>query len=607
MQRLFLLFVFMLVLLPVSYAEEPDEPQWRAFGRISTPQAIWQRLIEIEELKPVYEACRDDFANLFPSDFYSVPPGAGIDKTFYVAIGKSKKRETSDYFVWVNEADNKTLFLGTFPSYYSFIYTSYRPDRSYYYRNNEDGTPFNMPIPPALLDLDNKSMVHIKFLKDSLLQEVKFDLENELSKEDKLSEMTCRKQAHKLTRLIRAGSSDPEAVEKIACPLGGAYNLDSSGKKYVCNHVVKALDYRKTPLQGPALEALTLIESLEKLSGVELKIMPDSAALNVEVSWNDTAVNSDKNLFEALPEFRWINNIHNYDRLSPVESMHLALDIDWISFLAKIREYEPSYDLLGGKLPAELLPEGVMLLSTSGTFDPFTRRLPQATLSLGMTAAKMSNCKALLQGAPLRFSEYELHGRDVEAFEIPELGHAFNSNSDTDNRIFVVPGNNDRVKLCFGEIAARRQIELECGETKAVSLWRDIDVPVKFAMAFRADACARALLKSANEMRFVTETRVCLDKIDKWRSANPKVAEQIKESRVIPEDLKKCCNREGIMLDVRYGYVGCSVHKFHNSSSIEDQFYAANISSDRWLRIYVRQGNGRSSLIVDLTKAAEVK
>ena len=31
MQRLFLLLVFMLVLLPISYAEEPDEPMERVW------------------------------------------------------------------------------------------------------------------------------------------------------------------------------------------------------------------------------------------------------------------------------------------------------------------------------------------------------------------------------------------------------------------------------------------------------------------------------------------------------------------------------------------------------------------------------------------------
>lgn len=598
----------MLMFLPCSYAAEADEPQWNAFGRISTPLAIWQHLVEIEEIKPVYEACRNDFANLLPTATYAIPGNARIEDTFYFAIGKKKKQEESEYFVWVYGADNKTRFIGTFPSIFSFANPAYRPYRSAYHEDNDSaGAPESMEMPRALLALDDKSMLHIKILSDSLLAEIKSDLENELTKEDMLLALKCRSQARKLTRLKNAGSRQPEAIENMECPLGGRYSVDGSGKKYLCNHVVKTMDYRKTPLAGAARQALALVECLENLSDIELKVTSDSTAASVEVSWNAKAVSSSKGLFEAFPEVRWIEDIRKYDRLSPRDSMHLALNIDWIGFFDKLRETDPAYDSLAGKKPAELLPEGLIMLSSSGAFNPFLPRLPQACLSLGMTAEKILNVKSLLQGAPVRSSEYELHGRDLEVFEIPDLGHAFNADADTDHRIFVLPDEDGRSRICCGEESARRQLELDCGETKAVSLWHDIDVPVKFAMAFRADACARALLKTANEMRFGNETRVCLDNTSTWRTNNRELAEKIKEDRVIPDDLKKCCNRDGIMLDSRYGYIECAVHQFRNVSSVEDQFYQANIASDRWLRIYVRRGESKSSLIVDLAKAVGVK
>ena len=608
MQRLSLLLGFMLMLLPCSYAAETDDPQWSAFGRISTPLTIWQHLIEIEEIKPVYEACRNDFANLLPTATYAIPGDARIDETFYFAIGQKKKQEESQYFVWVNGADNKTRFIGTYPSIFVFINPAYKPYRASTYEDSDSARRTeNMEMPQALLALDDKSMLHIKILRDSLLDEIKSDLENELNKEDKLFALKCHTQARKLTRLKNAGSKQPEAIENLQCPLGGSYSIDDSGKKYVCNHIVKAIDYRNTPLKGAARQALALVECLENLSDIELKVTTDSTAARVEFSWNAKAVSSSKGLFESFPEAGWIDDIRKYDRLSPVDSMHFALDIDWIGFFDQLREKDPAYDPLCGKKPAELLPEGLIMLSTSGAFNPFMRKLPQASLSLGMTAEKIANIKSLLSGTPVRSSEYEVHGRDLEAFEIPDLGHAFNSDADTDHRIFVLPGVDGRSRICFGEESARRQLELDCGETKAVSLWHDIDVPVKFAMAFRADACAMALLKTANETRFSNEIRNCLDNISTWRMNNREVAEKIKETRVIPDDLKKCCNRDGIVLDGRYGFAECAVHQFRNISCVEDQFYQANIASDRWLRIYVRRGEGKSSLVVDLIRAVEVK
>ncbi|OGK05973.1 MAG: hypothetical protein A2W80_05655 [Candidatus Riflebacteria bacterium GWC2_50_8] len=422
MQKLSLLLALMLMLLPCSYAAEVEEPQWSAFGRISTPQAIWQRLLEIDEIRPVYEACRDDFANLLPTATYAIPDNCRIEDTFYFAIGQKKKQEESEFYVWANGADNKTRFIGTFSSFSGFINPTYRSYRRAYDEANKDKKPETMEIPQALLALDDKSMLHIKILKDTILEEIKYDLENELNKEGKLSELKCRSQAKKMTRLKNAGSKQPEAVFDMECPLGGSYGLDSSGKKYVCNHAVKNIDYRSAPLEGAARQALSLIECLESVTDIELKVMPGSSDAGIEVGWNAKAGPSSKSLFEAFPEMRWINDIHKYDRMSQGDSMHLAVNLDWIGFFDKLQKIDPAYDLLAGKKPAELLPDGLLVLSAAGGFDPFTRRLPQACLSLGMTADKIAFCKSILSGAQVRFNEYELLGRDLEYFEIPDLG-----------------------------------------------------------------------------------------------------------------------------------------------------------------------------------------
>jgi len=590
------------MLIPCSYGAEIADQEWSVIGRIATPQAIWQRLTEIEEIKPVYDVCKSDLENLLATDRPVIPASARVEDTFYFAIGTRKGRSESECFVWVNGADKKTRFIGTFPSLFQFINPAFRS-----YREKSGEKPDEMELPQSLLKLDDKSLLYIKFLNETLLSQVRGALEKELMRSDLDLVSQCRENARKLTRLLRKGNAPDNAADAIKCPLGGSYCVNDSGKKYVCNHVVKTMDYRKTPLEGVAREALALVECLENISDIELRITDDSANTAIEISYNDEARNASKKLFEMSPEIKWFNDLHKYDRLSPTDSMHLAINLDLIGFFETLRKIDPMYDYLAGKQPAEVLPEGLAMLSISGGFDPFMRRIPEVSLSLGMTAEKIAILRSMLQDFQIRFSEYELLGRGLEFFEIPEFVRAFNADSDVDQRIFILPSDLDRVKICSGEKSARRQIDLDCGETHAVSLWHDIDVPIKFAMAFRADVTAMAFLKVLNQMRFENEMRDCYCKTTEWRRNNNGADEKIKESRVIPDDLKKCCVRDGLILDERYGYVTCAVHQSRNIRSIENQFYQANIVSGRWLRIYVRQDKGKSRLVVDLAKAAEVE
>lgn len=606
LHRICLVLCFSFLFGHATCASETADTQWHLTGKLNTPKILWQRLTQIAEIKPVYDACQADVQKLLLSGEFASASWEIADTTIFFAVSSKKNDAGSETSFWSQGPDKSTRFLGSFPSFDYFVSSIILN-----HRNESGDSSKELELPKQCLELDENSLLHVKIVSATMLNQLEKDLVNELTLDNKKLESSCRQNIRTLNRRLKKGEIKGDAAAAdTRCPLNGQYRLNASDGRFACNHVVTVPDYRKMSLEGAARQALIIIEILENISDIDIKISEPSENLVVELGYNQKAQVERLRASSNFPELSWFEDLKNFDRFSPGVSMHLALTPDLIGFFTKVSTMDPDISqLLAGKSPAEILPEKMVVLSMTGGFDPFSMRLPDSSISLGLSAAKVATIKALLQdsGAPVKFDTCELNGRDIEVLEIPELGHQFNSAEVTDNRIFILPDTDARVKICLGREACLRQLALDSGESPAVSLWHDIKAPLKLAMAYRLETIAAELLKLANQAHFEVERGVCQKNVNNWRQANREIANSLKEGMEIPQDLKKCCGREAIMLSEQPGQIECAVHSHGNTRRINNQFYKVDIASDRWLRLYSQRGEGKSKLVFDVIKAREVE
>lgn len=606
LHRICLVLCFAFLFGHAACAGGDADCQWHLAGKLNTPKILWQRLTQISEIKPVYDACQADVQKILLSGEFASASWEIADTAIFFAMSSKKGSDQAETSFWSQGPDKATRFLGTFPNIEYFV-TSIILN----HRNESGEPPKNLELPKQCLELDQNSLLHVKIVSATMLNQLKRDLENELNLGTRKLESSCRQNIRTLNRQLKKGEIKGDAAAAAAsCPLKGQYGFDASAGRFTCNHVVTVPDYRKMPLEGAAKQALTIIEILENISDIDIKISEASENLVAELGYNHKAQVERLRLNSSLPELSWFEDLKNFDRFSPEASMHLALIPDLIGFFDRVSKVDPDINqLLSGKGPAEVLPEKMVVLSMTGGFDPFSMKLPDCSISLGLSAAKVATIKALLQGsgAPVKFDTCELSGRDIEVLEIAELGQQFNSAEVADNRIFILPDTDARVKICLGREACLRQLALDSGERRAVSLWHDIKAPLKLAMAYRLETIAAELLKLANQAHFEIERGVCQKNLHSWRNANREIANSLKEGMEIPQDLQKCCDREAIMLGEEPGKIECAVHGHGNVRNINHQFYKIDVSSDRWLRLYSQRGDGKSRLILDVIKAREVE
>ncbi len=602
------LLILLLCFFSIAGLYAGPKTEWHLVGTINTPAAILKEIAAIEDVKPIYEACRQNVDKLFHSEALKKIEKYNLDETVFFAYGSVGEKSRSRFYVWTGDA-KQPKFLRVCDSPFEILpFTDMPADYG-----RESGTKESVAFPQELSSFPADALFGLKFLQQASLEELKNDLEAELKLDKKIDERKCKENMRKLSRMMRKGQIKSIAeAEEIKCPLDGKYSLNDADKSVSCSHVVKIPDYRSIKLEGAAKRALEIINILENIDEISAHAIKDSGKFELLLKHRQQKPISVQISSDIFPAFAWVENLAEFDRLSPDASFHMVVNPDIVDYYQKVSAARAKYS---NHRPAalsqfeELLPRGPMLLSMVKNFNLMSAQMPDGMLSLGISPEKHDMVKKAMQeqGVPLAFSRHEIYGRDVEMVEMPDMGRGFNTIGETDNRIFVVPDGEKRTMLCFGEHSAKRQLAMENGEKRALSLWSDVKRPVKFAMAHRFETLLHSVLKLANQTMFMNELRLCEHNLMEWRQKNREAATALKMGDAMPAGLRACCPRNAILLGEKPGQVMCAVHSYQTMGKIEAQFLSASVSSDRWIRFYVLKEDGQSRFVIDFTSGREVK
>lgn len=602
-------FFLLLLLVNLAFAgfaaEAEPSADWLMVMRIDTPASIWQKLSQVQELKPVVEACGEELEKLLLPEGAILAQDSNLQSVLYCALGKKAGSWGFKFYFWRDNAGKEAEFIGDYPDLFGFFV---RRSHENQYPKKET-QPLSLPKEAMTLDAD--CHIHLKFLNKSAAGELRTALENEVLYEEKLLERRCRENLRRLQRLLKKGKIRDLPGDYSPCPLKGTYSLDRSNNRFICSHQLSKPDLASLGESEIYRSALNLMQGFEMMQHFELKLAKNSHRLIIEV---EAPGDLGGKFAAGTPDFplpQWFSGIDKFGQLSSGAAMHLLISPDFKAFLAGLKQRmmpQPAQNLPELEI-LRMLPEGMFSLSLFGTINPRTGRLPGLILSTPLSQKEVDKLKEMAQqmGLPAKFATREMFGLDLVMAEMPTQRHRFNEDNSTDNRLFFFPEGNDRFAFCLSEAAAREKLALLTHEKRAVSIWSDIAEEVKLAFAYRADGIGTAFLQMVNQSALQLEGRQCLENRRKWLQKHPDQAEKLTPDHELAEEVVSLCPRRGVYVASKYEKLNCAVHNYRHREEMQTTFYKARIPVGRWLRAYVTRSGNRRRLIFDFTNAGEVK
>ncbi|NLF96616.1 MAG: hypothetical protein GX569_07750 [Candidatus Riflebacteria bacterium] len=603
MKRISVMILFLLAFCAAS-AIAADEYQWETVIRIKTPAEVWKAIAGIEELQPVISACADKTWNLLSGELFMLPENFSPDDILYVAIGRNKDRRSSVHALWSEKSDGTRLFLGAYGVFLSYF------ER---YQHEHPLTSEGVPFPEVFATLDQNAIIHLRFFPEHAVADLSGALSAELTGESKKLDYRCKENLRKLQRQLRKGEITGLPATGIAeCPLQGKYSFDEANKKFACSHQLQKPDLAAAKFEGYEQAAYDFLKKLQGLKSFEIKV--DSAAeklvFEVDITGEPTPTSGYEFALYSIPG--WYDGVADLQGFAQSASMHLVIAPDFVRFVDNFRRDDPEFfeRMFAGRKPEEFLPQGPMLISLFGDMNLRGYSLPSAVVSAGITSEKLAALKdfAISQGMPAQSQKTEIYGREVDLIELPVERHAFNRQQ-SDQRLFIMAENAHRMAVCVGEPAAREKLAMNCGERDSAALFTDIRLPVKLALAYRADGLGQALLQHVNSVALQYEAKECASRLTEWKKANDAAFAKLRPGDSIPEDLARLCPRNGYFVagESEYDRVRCAVHSYRGFREVQMQFVKAEIPVGRWLRACITKDGSKRRLTLDFFRPAEVK
>ena len=581
-----------------------EEYQWETIVRIKSPTDLWKSIASIEELQPVITACADRAWELLLGDHFVLPENFSVNEIMHIAIGRNKKRHNSISAVWSEKPDGTRVFLGAYSGFLS-IFDKYQ----YEHPVASEGVVF----PDVLAELDQSAIFHLRFLSENAVSDLTYALSAELMSEDKKLDYRCQENVRKLQRRLRKGEIAGLPAQGLPdCPLQGKYLFAAATKKFACSHQLKKPDLAAAKFEGYQQTAYDFLNMIQRLKSFSIKLGGAAEKLTVEIDVTGEAKTVSGNEFAIYAIPGWFEGVADLHDFSQSASMHLVLAPDFSRFINDFRRGDPQFfeRVFADRKPEEFLPQGPIQLSLFGNLNLRGYSLPTVVISAGISPEKYAGLKdfAVSQGMPVQPQKVEIYGREVDLIEMPVERHAFNR-QESDQRIFILSENAQRMAVCVGETAAREKLALLCGERLPVSLFPDIKLPVKLAFAYRADGLGQGLLEYVNSSAMQVEARECSKRLSEWRDANKEAFTRLSHGDKIPDDLARLCPRNGYFTADKneYDKVGCAVHNYQALGEAQTRFIKAEVPAGRWLRGYIVKDGTKRRLTLDFYRPAEVK
>ncbi len=596
MRKTIVVVLVLLLIVSASFSQESSDFDWVFVGKIHTPDAIWQQFVTMNEIQPIYEVGIEHVEKFLTWNQFKLPTRASMEETIYFGVGTRSGRKTPELYVWGEDQAGKVRY------YQSYVTSKELLELGQSYYSGDRDEAKKLPFPAIFKDMGNENLFQMSLLQTSVLQNLRKELEKEVSASDRRLLKDCQRQVKKIEKQMRNGKITATNVPTLpACPLKGKYSLDFAKKSVTCDHHFETPKLENMSLEGTQRVAFYLLKTLENCSEFTIKLTREKPRLVLQIKYDEKAAQTKKQFPEILNSLEWFDDLNSFNRLSQQAQMHFAFCPNLRDIF---RDYTP--EELQKNFPKILFPEGTILVSGFGSFNPYSWQMPPLAISLNLNSEKFSQLKQWLVSMelPAQFARDELYGTELEILPSEAFFPAFNRNEQSGTSIYVYVNAQKKMEICMGKEVAIQKLAVECGEAKSVQIWEDVSAPVKLAFSVRLNSVAGGLLQLVNQAAFDNELHDCKEALSEWLSKNRELAGKLSVGSELPEGLLKCCPRNGIVIrESKFDKIMCAVHNYRSGWEIETQLFNPAIPGGRWLRAYIVKEQGQSSLIVDLKKA----
>jgi uncharacterized ubiquitin-like protein YukD len=592
---LFTLFVF---LFSINLSAIADDQQWLAYGKVDTPEKIWNAIKQTKEFGPVLEAGLDKISAILPQEIFDSPSLKAINKSWYFAVSKEPGDYYETWYIWHKNQENENILFNISNSFTEGILVPPRPDFVAENKKKKHLAAF----PKVFLQLNNRKMIDFRIRTEIIVDELEQKLGDYVKQQNNVFGQRCSLQIKRLERELQK-DPDKKFTEKElkACPLNGNYKIDRNSLKVTCDHRPLSASFSDLRINENIETGLALIKILKNSSNFAISFDSADKQLSIKINYKDEVVENKKHLKEWSVTMNWFKMPDNFVATNPDSNLQVIFTIPAQQIISMLRQRGNNLDFFEDPLKQlSFKPVCVEFFGGISRFNMFVSLTIKIPLKFKTVKKIISNLEKM--GMPVVLKNKEMHGRMVLSAVLSFSGQFNNPDVDQNPSLFLFADKFDNTLLALGDNTATRFIMTESGETEAIDLWSDLkDEQVKLALAYRLDLLARSLLSAGNLFLFERETSICEMARAGWIKKHKTEYENlgVKDGK-LPESLKKCCPRGGIIFTPQsITKINCAIHSSHNSYRITDQVFSADIPFGRWLRVYLRKTLKGSELIFD--------
>ncbi|MGM0599991.1 MAG: hypothetical protein ACQETH_09270 [Candidatus Rifleibacteriota bacterium] len=584
-------FYFFSVNLPVY----SDSTQWLAFGKIDTPQKLWHSLTNTIELAPVYKAAlkvasNDDYAKVLIKELHKKPALQALDKVWYFALAKSPNSNFfSAWSIWhENKEKNRELFI-----------------------SGNQLINSKTEFPEIFAQLNSQNEIEFRFEKLPY-EELEKTLQNYLQQQNQMLERRCLMQKSRIKRELQKHPDKIFSEKKInSCPLNGTYRIDKNSSEITvtCNHSRLTASYSNDDNEAVII-GIALIEILKETSSFKIVFDDDNKIFSFELNYSSETSKHKKHLNTWASSINWFTINNAASVADPISNFQIISTIPVNHLFKILLAHSNEFKILENQLPElALKPFCIELFGGPPRYKmigPIKIKVPLKFEILKQLINKMEN-----KSLPFTIKKQELLGREALSIKPSPQASRFKVSGNYQikfDEFYIFASHNNETLVALGGDTAIQTLMTESGESATVNIWNDLkEEHLKFAIAYRLDLLAKRLLYFANIFLWGNEQRACSSSLSNWIRNNQQDFINLNQKDELPESLKKCCPRDGIVIFNNRKKVGCAIHNYQNLDRIKTQLFSANIPIGRWLRIYLRKTSNGSEIIFDIKHPQEGK
>ncbi|MEW6712051.1 MAG: hypothetical protein AB1403_19665, partial [Candidatus Riflebacteria bacterium] len=242
MSRRIFLILLMFSVMNASVFAQSGQKNWELVGMINSPLDLFESIVSIEELKPVYDIWQKNSSSFpLPEDFV-YPDREEVKKTWYFAFSSDSTGYYMLIHVWRKNSAGEIQYLGEDRNLVFFIEELFHKKND---QNFRDSNETALELPKLCLDLDHNSLFHAKFVGEHSAEVFLKALEDDFLSDQKRQERICHENLRKMQRHLKKGKISGLPQDLPVCPMGGSYGFNDGSRQFNCSHQLPKPDFEK--------------------------------------------------------------------------------------------------------------------------------------------------------------------------------------------------------------------------------------------------------------------------------------------------------------------------------------------------------------------------